>query len=774
MARTEAQLRRSPSQRSTHTVEVAAFAMALVLVACDGKDPASPPVDAGWSGADAGGGAPAGAGEASSDCGDSCVSVGGEAGVEQEGGRGGAMAGGTLTAGAAGQRAGAGGDAGGVASDAERCEPGAIDVRPCPEECGTQTRACGEEGRWLDWGVTCTPRTIQDCLPGSPDVYRSCGKCGIELGRCLADCTYYWGECADEAGRCYPGETRSVAASCPKRNQLRRQTCSEECAWVSGDCEDQPGTNDVDLVFTVVDAVEREVPTSQPIGNDRELRSVRGADLQSTADDPTQVLHGVDATDSREPRLSKDGRWLAYLSDEGPFALPEVFALDLEAGEVRHTAIPGSATLDIAAFEWVDSRPALVAVGDFFENGRADVVMTAFDGREFTNPVRISNRPEALASGAPDPSVEPAPVAVAPSGDFVAYRVARDEGGFDLFVAGTGGDLAPIQVNVAADRCTPEADPDEETEQVLDVREVVWAEGDTIAFECSDPGESEACLCVRSIADDSVGLSAGPLAMTPPIWICSSATTDCLQARRRWEFSASGSALAYVGLDRKLCVLSVAGGDARSCAPLGPESDAASAWALQWAPRGDALIAVVALGGDTAAPDNLLWVRGSDAVESPGWTSTVVFPFSTSGLEFPEQAWAPDGSERFLVRNLLVDLAPLANGEEVTAYPFRDYAVEDYEVDGTQCVGLLEQCATVATVDHEFGRWAPDGGAIAYRECGGCQPGSRSRDWSLWTVAVDGGFVDQASRRRVYAPTDPLLRVADLRWRNRSTAEFQP
>lgn len=66
------------------------------------------------------------------------------------------------------------------------CHPGDSQSQSCGN-CGTQSRGCGEDGKWGGWGG-CSSQG--ECAPGATDD-QACGSCGSRARSCSASCS--WG-----------------------------------------------------------------------------------------------------------------------------------------------------------------------------------------------------------------------------------------------------------------------------------------------------------------------------------------------------------------------------------------------------------------------------------------------------------------------------------------------------------------------------------------------------------------------------------------------------
>ena len=107
------------------------------------------------------------------------------------------------------------------------CEPGATEAQGCGN-CGTQTRACGDNRQWSPWGE-CAAQG--ECMAGQE---QACGRCGVQ--RCGQDC--HWGGCENE-GPCTAGQTQPCG-------NCGTATCNGSCQW--GGCGGEgvcaPGATD--------------------------------------------------------------------------------------------------------------------------------------------------------------------------------------------------------------------------------------------------------------------------------------------------------------------------------------------------------------------------------------------------------------------------------------------------------------------------------------------------------------------------------------------------
>ncbi|MBN2196967.1 MAG: PD40 domain-containing protein [Polyangiaceae bacterium] len=684
-------------------------------------------------------------------------------------GSGGAATGGTLTTravegGGSGVSSREGGGAigeGRAPSAAETCDPQGDEIsqaRPCVDTCGNQRRDCTPEGVWSEWGP-CQPRSLEECIPGSPDIVVSCGKCGTQVKRCLLDCTYYAGECDDAGGQCYPGEARVVRASCGPF-QVRTQICGAGCRWETGPCEDQLAVDDVEVVITEVDPVEYDPLTAIPIGAAVERRTVLGAVVTDYLAEPTLALDGADATFANLARFSPDGRWLAYISDQGSFAIPEVFVVHLDTGS-RYLAVSATPSQEVATYAWLPGETGLAVVGDFVENDRNDVMVTRFSGDAFAPPVRVSTH---------DPPVVIDVALMVPSwnGTYIAYGAARADGGRDLFVASTAGDKLPVRVNTGAIACglrqdgslgavaanggsagalVSEADESSLGQGELNVDGVRWLGDDVLAFECSTDATS--CLCVRAVSQQDEVLETGPLAVSAPI------------EPGAWGSSPLGTHLAYIEAAGLPCIATVVAGDLGRCEPLelAEEPGIGHPTRVEWDANGETLLAA---DGNTTP----LWIRNRGTPSAPAWYAQSILPFSASDMILPEVPWAPDGSLRLQLRNLVVDLTSLAAGEVADVYPFRQYGLEACNVESGAVCGDPTCYTTCDDRGPRFGLWSPDGRSIAYRECDACQSSgsTRTAQWSLWVVEVEGARPTESTRRRIYEPPQ-TNRIAEYAWR---------
>lgn len=117
-----------------------------------------------------------------------------------------------------------------------------IQERACENGCAKQARVClppedagADAGTlvWQPWGE-CISVIDNGCNPGEQRG-TSCGRCGVKLETCQADCTFSGGVCMAE-GPCTPDQTERVNnLSC--EGGYRERVCTKGCQWGPfGDC----------------------------------------------------------------------------------------------------------------------------------------------------------------------------------------------------------------------------------------------------------------------------------------------------------------------------------------------------------------------------------------------------------------------------------------------------------------------------------------------------------------------------------------------------------
>lgn len=103
------------------------------------------------------------------------------------------------------------------------CVVDSEEQQPCGN-CGVQVRKCVVDCTWSDFGE-CTSEGV--CYPGQVDT-QTCGNCGTHTRVCSEECQYSeYGECVGE-GVCTAGATKQQPCGlCGTQTA----TCSENCSW---------------------------------------------------------------------------------------------------------------------------------------------------------------------------------------------------------------------------------------------------------------------------------------------------------------------------------------------------------------------------------------------------------------------------------------------------------------------------------------------------------------------------------------------------------------
>lgn len=79
-----------------------------------------------------------------------------------------------------------------------------------------------------------------DPCTGNGRQERDCGNCGTQSRTCNGTTYSAWGACGSQ-GECAPGDSQTTNEGCAS-GQVKRLSCSEECAWESGACATDDGS----------------------------------------------------------------------------------------------------------------------------------------------------------------------------------------------------------------------------------------------------------------------------------------------------------------------------------------------------------------------------------------------------------------------------------------------------------------------------------------------------------------------------------------------------
>ena len=128
-----------------------------------------------------------------------------------------------------------------------QCNPGDGQSQSCGN-CGTQSRGCGNDGKWGGWGA-CSSEGV--CAPGATEE-KTCGDCGSAKRSCSASCQWNgYAACAGtpgaevaDAGTCSTGRMGACGVGTQRCGAEGVFTCEqtvtpspETCDGVDNDCD---------------------------------------------------------------------------------------------------------------------------------------------------------------------------------------------------------------------------------------------------------------------------------------------------------------------------------------------------------------------------------------------------------------------------------------------------------------------------------------------------------------------------------------------------------